>query len=165
MVKSSFCHSHCNFANILVQNPSFALEFRRSIVGGTSIDSTNRLRQWGKLLVLYLFMVQFFIFIGKIHVFELVLGVKIALSHSRRWATWDLREWIILAGDPKGTCENLALCLKGTCENHKVEKKIKVLLNEKDTKCWIELLTFFLCFLCRYLAITMVLEWHEREHE
>jgi hypothetical protein len=26
-------------------------------------------------------------------------------------------------------------------------------------------LTFFLWLLCRHLAVTMVLEWHEREHE
>jgi hypothetical protein len=50
--------------------------------------------------------------------------------------TRDLREWVILAGEPKGTCENLALCLKGTCENRKAKKKFffEVLLNEKDTK-------------------------------
>ena len=66
-------------------------------------------------------MVPFFIFIGKIHVFEFVLGVKIVLSHSRRPATRDLRECIIIVGGPKGTCENLALCLKGTCENRKVD--------------------------------------------
>jgi hypothetical protein len=71
-------------------------------------------------------MVQFFIFIGKIHVFEFVLGVKFALSHSRRPATRDLRECIILAGGPKGTCENLALCLKGTCENRKVKNFFEV---------------------------------------
>jgi len=71
-------------------------------------------------------MVQFLIFIGKFHVFELVLGVKFALIHSRRPATRDLRECIILAGGPKGTCENLTLCLKGTCENRKVEKIFEV---------------------------------------
>jgi hypothetical protein len=54
-------------------------------------------------------MVEFFIFIGKIQVFELVLGLKFALSHSRRLATRDLRECIILIGGPKGTYENLAL--------------------------------------------------------
>jgi hypothetical protein len=57
-------------------------------------------------------MVHFFVFIGKFQVFELVLGLKFALRHSRRLATRDLRECMILVGGPKGTYKNL-VCAKG----------------------------------------------------
>ena len=140
MGKSSFYHSHCKFAKILAQNPSFSLEFWCSIVGGTNIHSMNHFWQWGKLLVFYLFMVQFFIFIGKILVFEFVLGVKFAFIHSRRPGTRGLQECIILIGGPKGTCKNLALFLKGTCKNCKVKNFFKVFSMKKipslEESCW-----------------------------
>jgi hypothetical protein len=71
-------------------------------------------------------MVQFFIFIGKFQVFELVLGLKFALRHSRRLATRDLQECMILEGGPKGTYENLALCQRSTCKNRKMKNVPRV---------------------------------------
>jgi hypothetical protein len=58
-----------------------------------------------------------------------------AVSHSRRWATWDLQEWVILVGEPTGAYENLTLCLKGTYENRTVQKFFKNLPNEKIPIC------------------------------
>jgi hypothetical protein len=54
----------------------------------------------------------------------LILEALLARCHSRRQATRDLREWGILAGEPKAACEVLALCTQGTCENRKAQKKI-----------------------------------------
>jgi hypothetical protein len=96
--KKGFLPFHCDFAKKTCPTTSFSLKFLCSIAKGTSDHSANHFSQGGKLLILQLLMVHFFVFIGNFLDFKSVLGPHHALKHSHRRALRDLREYKILVG-------------------------------------------------------------------